>query len=221
MGKILVPKGRVQLTDKQVDNLGREKNPFSKGTYVVVPAQICSPKENPVKDTEYKFIPGLFAYILDHNKNVIDTKHISKAQFCKQTFGKGEIVARRVQNSNGNWFADILADKTNISMDPKFGFVIEDGVKNWALKQGFAVEVGDSFVHSTPILERTGDKWGYKKDSNNGELCQIRKVSLPDLTAVSLTATYPDAALPSEWSEFALGDKIVYLSANELEKEGE
>lgn len=222
MGKELVPSGKVKLTDKQADNLGREGNPFSKGTYVVVPAQICHPKPNPVTtNEEYKFIPAVHAFILDENKKVIAEKNISKAQFCKQTFGIGEIVVKRVQNSNGNWFGDRQANFSNINVPPKFGFVIEDGEKNWALKEGFAVKVGDLQLHSTPVLEQKDGKWGYQQDKDNREICAIRKVMLNDLTAVSFTDTYPEAKLPEGWNEYTLGDKVVYMSNEEAEKEGQ
>ena len=208
---------KAKMTVKQVENLGREGNPFDKGTYVVFPAQICHAKENPMPSTEYPTIAGLFAYVFDCDKQLVDEKTISRAQLAKQSFGTGNIVVKRVQNSNGNWFGDRQANVSNIEgVKPKFGFTIdEDGDKCWVLLEAFACKVEDSEIHNFPVLVKDGEsKWHYEKDTRDTTLCLLRKTYTPRLVSVSPTSVMESVKLPNEWSHFTLPEEA-YASETE------
>lgn len=208
---------KAKMTVKQVVNLGREGNPFDKGTYVVFPPQVCHAKENPMPSTEYPTIAGLFAYVFDCDKQLVDEKTISRAQLAKQSFGTGNIVVRRVQNSNGNWFGDRQANVSNIEgVKPKFGFTIdEDGDKCWVLLEAFACKVEDSEIHNFPVLVKDGEsKWHYEKDPRDTTLCLLRKTYTPRLVSVSPTSVTESVKLPNEWSHFTLPEEV-YASETE------
>jgi hypothetical protein len=218
---------KAKMTDKQVVNLGREGNPFDKGTYVVFPPQVCHAKENPMPSTDYPTIAGLFAYVCDCDKQLVGDKTISRAQLTKQSFGTGDIIVKRQKNTAGNWFADKQANVSNIEgVKPKFGFVIdEDGDKCWCLMEAFAVKVEDSEIHNFPVLVKDdANKWHYEKDNNDTTLCLLRKTYTPKLISVSPTSVMETVKLPNEWSHFNLPEEVYaseaeYIKVTE-EKEG-
>jgi hypothetical protein len=211
---------KAKMTDKQVVNLGREGNPFDKGTYVVFPPQVCHAKENPMPSTDYPTIAGLFAYVCDCDKQLVGDKTISRAQLTKQSFGTGDIVVKRQKNAAGNWFADKQANVSNIEgVKPKFGFTIdEDGDKCWCLMEAFAVKVEDSEIHNFPVLVKDdANKWHYEKDNNDTSLCLLRKTYTPKLISVSPTSVMETVKLPNEWSHFNLPEEV-YASEAEYIK---
>lgn len=194
MGKELIG-DRFELPEFELNWSG---SVYERGNYVVIPAQTCMSWTNPaVWKNADSFalrispeIPVLRAYIFDEEQKLIKVTKILKSQLFCLSFGVtssgGNIIELR-KNRNGYWFSKVPPDIYNIKgKRPKFGFVIEDGIKYLSLIEPYAFKVGERKLHSTPPYLQFDFSFGiqYENYKEDELFCETKLQLIPDYEVV-------------------------------------
>lgn len=201
MGKELFVSKRTALTEKQQKAMdyANAETMFYEGTTVCVPAQYAVDKEMKIKEKEGEKIlevKSYYAYILDINGNILETKYITHASLNKETLAKDTQVTVKVKEYNGRYWSELPCNETNwIGKRPKFD---KDDEGFLYLAEPICFKVGRKHVHQTvQLAKNSSGEWEHK---HKGEILDTKLRMLPDLTMIALIEEYTKlpAGYPAE-----------------------
>ena len=200
-----VIKGVVEVTEQQASFYNQEPSALIVGTTVVVPAQKAHIKMRTIAGNELA-TKSLFAYVLDKDGKLMETKEISLSQFQRRSYGTGEMIIRAITNENGLLRGEAKATESNIiGKKPEFKVVVENGKNILVLASSVAYNVTRGDVHNMAQVadQRADGRYDFKTKMMGGvEILDLDTRRLPNLESVAVPTGY--ASIPEEVKEYSL-----------------
>ena len=163
-------KGVVEVTEQQASFYNQEPSALIVGTTVVVPAQKAHVKMRTIAGNELA-TKSLFAYVLDKDGKLMETKEISLSQFQRRSYGTGEMIIRAITNEDGLLRGEGKATESNIlGKKPEFKVVVENGKNILVLANSIAYNVTRGDIHNMAQVadQRTDGRYDFKTKMMGG-----------------------------------------------------